>query len=206
MNTISKEYKSTFSDKGSKFEGYLFSTSDQESFQQKLDKIKNEYPKATHHCYAYRLNPNDILEVAQDDGEPSGTAGLPILNQLKSFGVVNCGCIIVRYYGGTNLGKSGLIQAYGQTAERCLQQCRLQKIVATQNFRVSYPYSQQAEIDRLTSSFNLKEIDANYLETVTITFGCRLEQADHFKTALDSLEHKNIESEILGKSHLTITS
>src|SRR5699024_755346 len=97
---------------------------------------------ATHHCYGWRISPNNIEEFAQDDGEPGGTAGLPILNQLKSFNVVNGACVVVRYFGGTKLGKAGLIQAYGHTAELCLKQAELSNLVATQNFRIIYPYQE----------------------------------------------------------------
>jgi uncharacterized YigZ family protein len=149
LKTVKKSYQETFREKGSKFIGYLFSVSSKEEFEKQLKEIVSEYPDATHHCYAWRINPNKIKEFAQDDGEPSGTAGLPILNRLKSFEIVNCGCVVVRYYGGTNLGRSGLIQAYGQTAELCLQKASLQTLIPTQNFEIIFPYAQQTHIDQL---------------------------------------------------------
>lgn len=196
--------KSSFREKGSKFLGYLFPVSSKEEFEKELDILKSKYPDATHHCYAWRINPNKIEEFSQDDGEPSGTAGQPILNKLKSFEVVNCGCIVVRYYGGTKLGKAGLIQAYGQSAERCLQQAERSKIVPTKNVTIVYPYSQQKEIDQLKNQFDLKELSAEYMENVTITIAYRSTQAQEFEAILNKLRHKGIKSEVLGYSFVTM--
>lgn len=204
MKTVTEETSSKFRDKGSKFLGYLFAAASTDEFQEQLQRIKSRYPDATHHCYAWRMHPNKIEEFTQDDGEPSGTAGLPILNKLKSFEAVNCGCVVVRYYGGTNLGTSGLIRAYGQAAELCLQQASLARLIPTINFRIRYPYGQQNQIDRLKNRFDLKEIDAEYLEQVTLEMACRKEQAPDFQEALDRLRHKGIESEERGAGWLTM--
>ncbi|MDZ7682242.1 MAG: YigZ family protein [Fodinibius sp.] len=169
MKTVTETISSKFRDKGSKFMGYLFSSASVKEFDEELNNLKLISSDASHHCYAWRLNPNKIEEFAQDDGEPSGTAGLPILNKLKSFDAVNCGCVVVRYYGGTNLGKSGLIKAYGHTAQLCLDSANMGTLVPTQNFRIQYSYDQQAVIDRLKNQFDLKEIKAEYLEKITLT-------------------------------------
>lgn len=205
MKTVKHKYQETFREKGSKFIGYLFPVSNTNQFDEKLQEIESQYPDATHHCYAWRIDPNKTEEFVQDDGEPSGTAGLPILNQLKSFEIVNCGCIVVRYYGGTNLGKSGLIQAYGYTAELCLQQASLQTVIPTQNFEITYPYSQQTQIDQLKNQFDLKEINAQYLEQVTLEIACRSGQADEFWDSLQQLVHIGIESQKKGDGFVTMS-
>lgn len=204
MNTIKAATSSNYREKGSKFIGYLFPVSSTDEFEEELNKVKSKYPDATHHCYAWRINPNKIEEFAQDDGEPSGTAGLPILNQLKSFETVNCGCIVVRYYGGTNLGKSGLIQAYSYTAKLCFEEALLIRLIPTQNFRIQYPYSQQNQIDQLKNKFNLKEIEAEYLENITLDLACHAKQADEFLTALEALQHHGIEVEEKGGGFVTM--
>ncbi len=204
MKTITDQTRTSFREKGSKFIGYLFPASSTEEFDQKLEEIKSTYPDATHHCYGRRINPVKIEEFAQDDGEPSGTAGLPILNQLKSFEAVNCGCVVVRYYGGTKLGKSGLIQAYGQSATNCLEQATFVTLIPTQNYRIEYPYSQQATIDQLKNRFDLKEITAKYLENITLEIACRSRQADAFASALDQLQHHDIKTEPTGNSFVTM--
>ena len=204
MKTVKHSTSASFREKGSKFIGYLFPAASISQFEEKLSSVKSKYPDATHHCYAWRLHPNKIEEFAQDDGEPSGTAGLPILNKLKSFEVVNTACIVVRYYGGTNLGKSGLIQAYGHTAEQCLQEASLSTLIPTQNFQITYPYSEQKHIDQLKTQFDLKEISADYLEQITLKITCRTEQAKEFSLALDALQHRDIKTEQRGKGFITM--
>lgn len=206
MRTIKTITHSKFREKGSKFLGHLFPIDSEEAFNKQLQNIQSQFPDATHHCYGWRLYPNNIKEFAQDDGEPSGTAGLPILNQLKSFDMVNCGCIVVRYYGGTNLGTSGLINAYGKAAKRCLSKASLLQLVPTANFKISYPYNQQTHIDQLKNQFDLKEIDAQYLEEITLKMACRSKQADDFLSALKQLTHKGIEAELLGRGFITMQS
>jgi uncharacterized YigZ family protein len=204
LKTVKKSFQETFREKGSKFIGILFSANSKEEFETQLKEIVSEFPDATHHCYAWRINPNKIEEFTQDDGEPSGTAGLPILNELKSFEIVNCGCVVVRYYGGTKLGKSGLIQAYGHTAKLCLQKGSLHTLIPTQNFVITYPYSQQAHVNQLKNQFDLKEVDAQYAEQVTLEIACRSEQADEFSDSLKRLSHQEIKFEKKGEGFVTI--
>ena len=206
MKTVLNQPSVSFREKGSKFIGYLFPAPSVASFEDELTQIKSKHPDATHHCYAWRMDPTNIEEFAQDDGEPSGTAGLPILNQLKSFDMVNAGCVVVRYYGGTNLGKSGLIQAYGHAAQLCLEAAELATLIATQNFEICYPYAAQSRIDKLKSRFDLKEITAEYLEEVTLEIACRSEQADQFWEVLQNLKHRGIVADQLGSSFVTMQS
>ncbi len=206
MKTVQKTTKTSFREKGSKFIGYLFPAISISQFEQKLDEIKSKYPDATHHCYGWRINPNKIEEFVQDDGEPNGTAGFPILNQLKSYSVVNCGCIVVRYYGGTKLGKSGLIQAYGYSARLCLEKADLRSLIPTRNFQITYPYHRQAQIDQLKNSFDLKEIEAQYLEEVTLDIACRTEEAEQLWKKLTKLKHQNIKAVKKGNGFVTLPS
>jgi uncharacterized YigZ family protein len=195
LKTLTQETTETFREKGSKFIGFLFPVESVKKFQERLDDLKTEYYDASHHCYGWRINPNEIEDFAQDDGEPGGTAGLPILNQLKSYDVVNVACVVIRYFGGTKLGKSGLIQAYGHTAELCLHKASLSTLIPTQNFKIIYPYQEQSQINRLKNNFDLKELSAEYLENVTLEIACRSKQAPAFIRELQKLEHLGIEAE-----------
>ena len=184
--------------------GFLFPCEDEEMFHLELNALKSKYPDATHHCYAYRINPNALAEFSSDDGEPSGTAGLPILNQLKSYDVVNVAIVVVRYFGGTKLGKPGLIESYGQAAEECLQQARLSSIIRVQLFDVVYAYPQENLINKLVLNHNLMEQQSEYLAQVRKTFACPIENSAKFEAELESLAHlsitftKNEESFIAG--------
>ena len=206
MYTITQKFQHSFREKGSKFIGYLLPVSSKEHFKNQLKTIQSKYTDASHHCFAWRINPNNITEFSQDDGEPGGTAGPPILNKLKSYKVINCGCIVVRYYGGTNLGISGLIEAYGKSAELCLEKALLKRVIPTQNYEITYPYNQQKEIDRLKNKLDLKEIDAQYTEKVSLIMACRAEQAHAFEKALQKLEHKGLSITNRGSGFITLST
>lgn len=200
MNKVISQTDTSFREKGSKFMGYLSPVESLDEFNRKLNTLKSKYPDATHHCYGWRLNPAKTEEFAQDDGEPSGTAGLPILNQLKSFEVVNAGLVVVRYYGGTNLGKSGLIKAYGAAAELCLQKADLKPIEVIWKVEITYPYAEQNAIEKLMHQFNLIELKASYTEKVTLIAGCPVKNYQSLKKNLEQLEHRNISADFIEKN------
>ncbi|WP_020403353.1 IMPACT family protein [Gracilimonas tropica] len=202
MKTITKTYETSFRERGSKFIGFLFPVETEDDFQDQLDQLKSRYPDATHHCWAWRLNPAQPKEFSSDDGEPSGTAGLPILNQLKSFEAVNAGMVVVRYYGGTKLGKPGLIEAYGRSTQLCLESARLIDIRPVKIFEIRYSYSEENTIQKLINDFDLKVTESEYLETVRLKVACPLETADACQKNLAGLEHLKIEFSEIGKSYI----
>jgi uncharacterized YigZ family protein len=131
--TIAATSLGEFKEKGSKFLAYAYFVSNETDIKEKLDLLKKEHFKATHHCYAYRLGTDGKNYRANDDGEPSGTAGRPILGQIDSFGLTNLLIVVVRYYGGTKLGTSGLINAYRESAKEALSNAvKIEKIIESQ--------------------------------------------------------------------------
>lgn len=139
--TLNGESEYALSQNKSKFIAFLFPCSNEESFKEKLQSIQALHPKATHHCYSFRfLNPNQ--ERANDDGEPSGSAGLPILGQLKSFKLFNCACVVVRYYGGTKLGVPGLISAYKLATKEAIELNHIIAIKERQTFQIGGEYAE----------------------------------------------------------------
>ena len=110
--TIEFPAEGIFRDKGSKFIAYAYPFKDEANLKDIIADLKSQHPKARHHCYAYRLSPDRSVFRVNDDGEPSGTAGRPILNVLLSMDVTNILVVVVRYFGGTLLGVPGLINAY----------------------------------------------------------------------------------------------
>lgn len=193
MNIIEKTVQENLRERGSKFLGFLFPCSNLEAFETELHQIKILHPTATHHCYAYRLNPANITEFSSDDGEPSGTAGLPILNQLKSAELVNVGAVIVRYYGGTKLGKAGLIETYAESTRICIEAASIKPIRLVLPVQILYQYPQQSIINKFKLTYQLSEMEAEYLEDVKITVACSTE----FHPALINELQKN--------AHLGIT-
>ena len=122
FSTIKRNSESLFKDKGSKHFGYSYRINSKEEVKKITDRLRIENPKCNHVCYAYRLIENEqLLEFSTDDGEPSNSAGAPILGQLKSKELFNTLVAVVRYFGGTKLGVSGLIHAYKTTAAEVLE-------------------------------------------------------------------------------------
>ncbi len=120
-NTIEKEATAEYKDRGSRFLACAFPIQTTADFKKRLKALKDEHPKAAHHCFAYRIGTDGTAFRASDDGEPAGTAGKPILNQLDGKNITNAAVVVVRYFGGTLLGVPGLIAAYKTVTSLALQ-------------------------------------------------------------------------------------
>lgn len=201
MKKVLNKTETSFREKGSKFIGYLYPVKNKEEFEYKLENLKKAFPDATHHCYAWRINPGNVEEFAQDNGEPGGTAGLPMLNQLKSYEAVNAAVIVVRYYGGTNLGKSGLIEAYSRTAAQCLEQAELRPIQLIWKVKIEYPYPEQNVIEKLMHRFSLTALDSTYTDKVSLMLACPVQHKENLQNSLQRLEHRTIKADFLEKSY-----
>lgn len=199
MQTVTKIFQAEYRVKGSKFISFINPCDTTEEAEKQLNEIREMHPTATHHCHAFRVDPSEIIEHSQDDGEPGGSAGLPILNALKSANIVNAIIVVVRYYGGTKLGKSGLIDAYGKSAGLVIEQSVLKKIVATQRFEIIYSYDQQSLIDRLNHSFTLFEMDSSYTEHVKLTLECPVQSLKRFEEKLSTVSHLLLDVQKKGK-------
>ncbi len=146
FKTIKEPVIGEYTVKGSRFITYCFSVESDTEWQKSLQEVKKIHPKASHHCYAYRLGTDDNNYRANDDGEPSGTAGKPILGQLRSFDVTNTIVIVVRYFGGTLLGASGLISAYKKAAAGALEQATIIEKSVADLYRLTFEYSIMTEV------------------------------------------------------------
>lgn len=131
-----------YKEKSSKFIGYAYQVKTELEVKEKINEIKLLHPKATHHCYAYRLGLDKNKYRANDDGEPAGTAGKPILGQIDSLGITNCLVVVVRYYGGTKLGVSGLIEAYKETAKETLSSSSILEYYTSAYYKIEFEYPQ----------------------------------------------------------------
>lgn len=156
--TIEKEAVAEFKDRGSKFIGYACPIRNVEEFKDRLNGIRKEHPKATHHCFAYRLGLDGNSYRVSDDGEPSGSAGRPILGQIDSKGLVNTLVVVVRYFGGTLLGVPGLINAYKSTAALALQMTPLAQKQVEKEYLVQFDYTQVGEIMAVVKQYNCRVV------------------------------------------------
>lgn len=139
--TIMQAAQAEFKDRGSRFLAYAFPIVAVDDFKKRLKELKDEHSKAAHHCFAYRLGTDGNNFRASDDGEPSGTAGKPILGQLDSKGVTNAAVIVVRYFGGTLLGVPGLINAYKTAASLALQLAPLMEKPVLVQYALEFDYT-----------------------------------------------------------------
>ena len=189
MKTVLKPVSILYTDRGSKFFGYLYPVGSQQDIDARMASLTETYPDATHHCYAYRFDPESLNEFAQDDGEPGGTAGLPILNALKSAELINVLAVAVRYFGGTKLGKAGLIHAYRTAAERSIEKAEIGLIYPACRFRLTYPYSEQKRVDQIIHSYELQVTGQTYMEDVAITIECEASRSAPLKKELQAHIH-----------------
>jgi uncharacterized YigZ family protein len=153
-NTIEKPSVAEFKDRGSRFIAFSFPVKDINDFKEKLAIVKKEHPKATHHCFAYRIGLERTVYRVSDDGEPSGSAGRPILGQIDSKQVTDVLIIVARYFGGTLLGVPGLINAYKTAAALALQVTPLVQKPVLINYRLQFDYTQMNDVMRISKQFD----------------------------------------------------
>ena len=153
-NTIEREGQAEFKDRGSRFIAYAYPLADIADFKEKLAALKKEHPKAVHHCFAYRLGLDNNTFRVSDDGEPSGSAGKPILGQIDSKKITNVLIVVVRYFGGTLLGVPGLINAYKTAAALALQVIPTVSKPVQVNYHIQFDYTQMNEVMRVIKHFD----------------------------------------------------
>ena len=154
--TISRNSEGFYKEKGSKFIALAYPVHGLTEIKNYIAESKKEYYDARHHCYAYILRDGaQVSHRANDDGEPSHSAGDPILGQLKSFELENVLVIVVRYFGGTKLGVSGLIQAYKAATEKALSSVKFKTVVVKQSIELNYPYDKTNEVMRLVEELDI---------------------------------------------------
>ncbi|MGV3596095.1 MAG: IMPACT family protein [Sediminibacterium sp.] len=152
--TIDRQGFAEFKDRGSRFLAYAFPMSTPDDFKQQLQLLKKEHPKAVHHCFAYRLGLDGNQFRVSDDGEPSGSAGKPILGQIDSKELTDTGVIVVRYFGGTLLGVPGLINAYKSSASMALQMIPVIQKAIEIIYDVNFDYTTMNEVMMVVKQFN----------------------------------------------------
>ena len=138
--TITAEARGLYKDRGSRFIAIAVPVTSQEEIRMKLEALRKEYHDARHHCYAWVLAPDRLTWRVKDDGEPSGTAGRPILGQINSRELTNILVVVIRYFGGTLLGVSGLINAYRSAASDALANASIAERQVMDSWLVTFPY------------------------------------------------------------------
>ena len=168
MKTVRKPSDGKYQERGSKFISRLFPAESEEAFQRVLREISKEHHAARHVCWAFRMNDS---ERSTDAGEPSGTAGLPLLNLLRGHDLVLCGLIVVRYFGGVKLGTGNLARAYRKAGEDALEGAALARLGRYVVIGLTVPYDRMGEVHALISRHSLKIIEKGGEETAHFSLG-----------------------------------
>lgn len=176
-------------EKGSKFIGFAFSVENEDEINAKLLELKEVYPDATHHCYAYRLGFDGEIYRANDDGEPSGSAGIPIYNQIRSAELTYTLVVIIRYFGGTKLGVGGLIQAYKKAAELTLAEAEKISFIQKEKYFIRFEYAQQNEVQKILESLNAEITQQNFIDLVEFHFEVPKNKELMQRNAFEEIQH-----------------
>ncbi|AZA58677.1 YigZ family protein [Chryseobacterium shandongense] len=175
-------------EKGSKFIGFAYPVNNEEELKKALEKMKAEHPKATHHCYAFRIGLNGENYRANDDGEPSGSAGLPIYNQLLANEITNTLVVSVRYYGGTKLGVSGLVKAYKESAKLTLEEANIVVKELEIEIKIQFNFNQQNIIFTLLSKYDAKIVNFDSQEKASIIANIKLKHQNEIAKSLKNIQ------------------
>ncbi len=180
-HTIEENSTGLFKDKGSKFISYAYPIKTEDEVKEILKSIKKEHYNARNHCYAWRLGDEKIRFRANDDGEPSSTAGKPILGQLLSFDVTNTLLVVVRYFGGTLLGVSGLINAYKNAAKDALDNSKIVEKKIESVFQIKFSYNELNDVMGIIKNENLNQLETVFLEDCKIKFSIRKSESQRIE-------------------------
>lgn len=166
MKTILENFFFQIEIEKSKFLGYAIAINNEEDAKNEINRIKKEHPKATHHCYAYVLKDK---QKSNDDGEPAGTAGIPILEIIKQFDLENVLIVVVRYFGGIKLGAGGLVRAYARSAKEVLLVSKIHEIKTLPTYNLIFDYNYISSMENFIAKNQLKILEKEYELKVTYT-------------------------------------
>lgn len=186
--TIKSFSQGLYKEKGSRFVSFAYPVFSLEQIKPVIDKIKKEHHDARHHCYAYMLGQERQVYRTNDDGEPSGTAGRPILGQINSHGLTNILIVVVRYFGGKLLGVSGLINAYRSAADSAIVNGEIQLCTLHDYFELSFPYSSLNDVMKVIKEEEIEQTEHEFDLTCKITISIRASLTDRIRKKLDMVE------------------
>ena len=185
--TIKAPCEGIYKEKGSKFLAFAFPITSETEIKNHVDSIKKEYYDARHHCYAYILGPDKATYRANDDGEPSGTAGRPIHGQLLSKDITNTLVIVVRYFGGIKLGVSGLINAYKTATKDALDNAEVVEKTVNEIYRVEFEYPLMNDVMRLLKDEGLEQFNQRFEMNCSLDFAVRKSRSTRVTDAFDKI-------------------
>jgi uncharacterized YigZ family protein len=186
--TIENKSQGLYKEKGSKFISLAFPVRTEEEVKEILLELRKAYHDARHHCYAYVLGFEGESWRANDDGEPSSTAGKPIHGQILSRGLTNTLVVVIRYFGGTKLGVSGLINAYKLAASDALDNANIVTLTVKNIYTIGFAYQMMNDIMKMIKDEDLSIIDQHFDTSCSITIGVRQSKADLILEKIDKID------------------
>ncbi len=187
-HTITKTSEGLYKEKGSKFIAIASSVENEADVKACLESLRKQYYDARHHCYAYVIGEDYSQFRANDDGEPNHSAGDPILGQIRSKNLTNTLVVVIRYFGGTKLGVSGLIHAYKTAAEEALRENVIIKVAITDAVEITFDYESTNEVMRLVKDLDLKIVSQKYEADCSLTVKVQVDQTEMLLKKLQLLK------------------
>lgn len=182
-------------ERSSKFLALSYHVTSPEEVRDIMEPLRKKFYDATHHCYAYRIGYRGEEWRANDDGEPSGTAGKPILGQLLSRDITNCLVVVVRWFGGTKLGVAGLIETYREVTAAVLDVSKVEERTIDRIVTVRYPFESMNGVMKVVKAMEPKILEQAFDNMCTMKMAVRLSAAEELLARLDKVEGINIEDE-----------
>lgn len=182
-----------FKDNGSRFIAQAYPVESEEEVKEIVGSLKKEYHDARHHCFAYRLGLDGSRWRANDDGEPSGSAGRPILGQIDAAGLSDILVVVIRYFGGIKLGIPGLIRAYKTSTADALAQATVVEKVAGKDYRLSFPYLSMNAVMKVVKDMSLPQKDQYFAERCSMLLRVRLSQDAAFLERVSNIEGVDVD-------------
>jgi uncharacterized YigZ family protein len=185
--TLARESLGLFKDRSSKFFYYSFPVTDEDAIKNQLKKLRKKHFDAQHHCYAWNLGTNGMNQRANDDGEPNHSAGDSILGQIRSNQLTNCLIVVVRYFGGTKLGISGLIHAYKTSAAMAIEENEIVEQLITSSIAINFPYADLNEVMKLVKTHDLSILSQNMGLDCIMTIEIRIGLEGQIRNSLQDI-------------------
>lgn len=179
----------------SKFLALAYHVESADEVREIMEPLRKKFYDATHHCYAYRIGPHGEEWRANDDGEPSGTAGKPILGQLLSRDITNCLVVVVRWFGGTKLGVPGLIETYRASTAAVLDVAEIEERTVDRIIHIRYPFESMNGVMKAVKAVEPKIVEQTFDNMCAMRLAVRLSSADELLARLKKVEGINIEDE-----------
>lgn len=192
FTTIAGRVRDELKVRGSRFIATAVPVARREEAEELVHGVRKEFHDATHHCYAYRVTPGGDQFRVQDDGEPSGSAGKPILAALDKFGLTDTLVVVTRYFGGTKLGVGGLVRAYGGAAEGVLGRAARVLRFVEEEVEASFPHERTGEVMHVISTEGARITETRYDEEVHLLLSIRRSSVERLRSALLAQTRGNI--------------